>query len=442
MNLEMDTKVAELLEKVRLQFEQGPYPRNPLENSPKNDFLSLYIHNLVTPYYLRNQIVIDTKGKDILDAGCGTGFTSLILAEANPGANIVGIDISEKSVELAKQRLQYHGFEQAEFYAMSIEELPKLERKFDYINCDEVLYLLPDPVVGLQSMKALLKPEGIIRSNLHSSLTRAHYYRAQAVCRLMGLMDENPGETEMEILQETMKALKDEVVLKAQTWGEGFVGNEEKIFSNHLLQGDKGSTIPELFAAFEKADLEFISMVNWRQWGLMSLFKNPDDLPVFWGLALPEISIQAQLHLFELLQPIHRLLDFWCGHPQESETDFTPISEWAIADWENATIHLHPQLKSALIKDAMLQSVARLQPFEISRFLPIAGKEILVDSTIVACLAPLWDEPQTMEALVKRSQQLRPVNPMTLEPIPKEEAFEIVRQTLIGLESSGYVLIQ
>ena len=40
---------------------------------------------MVTPYYLRNQKVIETKEKIILDAGCGSGYTSLVLAEANPG---------------------------------------------------------------------------------------------------------------------------------------------------------------------------------------------------------------------------------------------------------------------------------------------------------------------------------------------------------------------
>jgi len=45
---------------------------------------------------------------------------------------------------------------------------------------------------------------------------------------------------------------------------------------NYLLQGDKGFTITELFAALKAADLEFISMVNWRQWDLMDLFKEKD----------------------------------------------------------------------------------------------------------------------------------------------------------------------
>src|SRR6476646_6635291 len=146
-------------EKIRQQWETTPYPELPLETSPKADANSLYLHNLVTPFYLRNHQIIDTTDKLILDVGCGTGYTSLTLAEANPGAKIVGIDMSEKSLNLARQRSRYHGFENSEFYTLAVEELPSLNLQFDYINSDEVLYLLPDPAAGLKAMQSVLKPE-------------------------------------------------------------------------------------------------------------------------------------------------------------------------------------------------------------------------------------------------------------------------------------------
>lgn len=45
-------------------------------------------------------------------------------------------------------------------------------------------------------------------------------------------------------------------------------------------------------------------MVNWRQWKMMELFKEPDDLLVFLALSLPEIGVKEQLTLFELLHPV------------------------------------------------------------------------------------------------------------------------------------------
>ncbi|APB33338.1 SAM-dependent methyltransferase, partial [Gloeomargarita lithophora Alchichica-D10] len=43
----------EIFEKIRQQFDYGPYPRYPLEQSPGDDRDLLLIHNLTTPYYLR-----------------------------------------------------------------------------------------------------------------------------------------------------------------------------------------------------------------------------------------------------------------------------------------------------------------------------------------------------------------------------------------------------
>ena len=334
----MQSQASELLDKIRQQFDSCPYPRTPLEKSPKDNHNLLYIHNLVTPYYLRNQKVIETKGKIILDAGCGSGYKSLVLAEANPGAKIVGIDISEESVKLARQRLEYNGFDNVEFYVLSIEDLPRLDWQFDYINCDELLYLFPDTAVALKAMKAVLKPDGIIRSNLHSSIQRFRYFHAQQAFKMMGLMDENPEELEIEIVRDTMNALKDKVNLKATTWNYKYEGEEGKegILMNYLFQGDKGYTITDMFTALRAADLELVSMVNWRQWDLMDLFKDPDDLPTFLGMSLPDTSREERLQLFELLHPINRLLDFWCCHPNQAQS-FAPIAEWTDSDWKEGS---------------------------------------------------------------------------------------------------------
>lgn len=436
-------EAAELLEKIRQQFDFGPYPRIDIERSPKNDLNSLYYHNLVTSYYLRNQKVFSPENTVILDAGCGTGYKSLVLATANPGAKIVGVDISQQSLELAHQRFKHHGVENGEFHQVSIYDLPSLGLEFDYINCDELLYLFPEPAVALKAMKSVLKPDGIIRSNLHSYFQRFELFRAQELFQIMGLMDGNPEEMEIDIALETMKALQNGVDLKAKTWGASYEGEnkEQNVLMNYLFQGDKGYTISELFAYLRTAELEFISMTNWRQWNLKKLFKEPDNLPTFLALSLPEISIEQQLHLFELLHPVHRLLDFWCGHPDQSETILS-VAEWQPSDWVNAKAHLHPQIKTLELKAEVINSTKQLQSLEISKYLPLTEEQSFVDSSVAACLLPLWEEAQPVLSLVDRWQKLRPVHLVTLEPTTKSEAFQVVASALVGLEKAGYVLLE
>ncbi|MCC5608777.1 class I SAM-dependent methyltransferase [Nostoc sp. CHAB 5834] len=438
----MTSPASELLEKIRQQFDTSPYPRVPLDKSPKDNIISLYIHNLVTSYYLRNQKVIETRGKIILDAGCGTGYKSLTLAEANPGAKIVGVDISEQSIKLARNRLEHHGFDNAEFHVLPIEELSKLDYQFDYINCDELLYLFPDLAVALQTMKSVLKPHGIIRSNLHSSIQRFNYFCAQKVFTMMGLMDENPTELEMDIVIEIMKALKDNVNLKARTWNSGYEGEDGKegILMNYLFQGDKGYTISDMFTALKAADLDFISMVNWRQWDLMKLFKDPNNLPAFLGISLPQISIEEQLQLFELIHPVHRLIDFWCGHPKQA--NFVPVSEWTDSDWQGVKVHLHPQLKTHNFQEDLLASVTECRIFPISNYLSLVEEFIGIDSSLALCLLPLLEQPQPMKSLVERWKQFRLLDPVTLKPTDEQQGFYLVQQLLLRLENLGYVMLE
>ncbi len=438
----MENQKSETIEKIRQQFESAPYPRIPVDKSPKKDYELLFYHNFLTPYYLKNQKIIKTEGKAILDAGCGSGYKSLILAEANPGAQIIGVDISEESVKLAKQRLQHHGFNNAEFYVKPIEDLPSLGLEFDYINCDEVLYLLPDIAVGLQAMKSVLKSNGIIRANLHSLIGRTMYFCAQEVFKLMGLMNDNPRELEMELARDLMKTLKDQVIIKAQTWKPQEAEREEWILMNYLFQGDKGYNIPEMFAALKTADLEFVSMVNWRHWEMTDLFTEPDNLPAFLEMSLPEISVEDRLHLFELLHPVHRLIDFWCAPPNQSEP-FLPVSEWTDSDWQVAGINLHPQLKAPQVREDLLKCIAKQQPFTISRYIPLPTQvPIAVESMVAACLLPLWEGPQPMMSLVELWLKLKPLEPVTLEPVSRETAFEEVTELLSMLEAFLYVLLE
>lgn len=433
-------------EKIRQQFNYGPYPRIPIEVLPETDYNDLFQHNLITAHYLRHRKVIDTTGKVILDAGCGSGYKALILAFANPGAKVVGIDLSEQSVELARQRLQFHGIANTEFHVLKLEDLPQLGLEFDYINCDEVLYLLPDPVAGLQAMKAVLKPDGLIRTNLHHAYQRGDYYHAQTLFQLMGLMEDSPAEFEEQVVVETMQALKDGVKLKNSTWGIKSPSDmplaelQEVLGANFLLLGDKGFTIPDLFNFLEQTDLEFVNMVNWRHWDVTELFKEPDNLPAFWSMSLAAATPAEKLRLFELMHPIHRLMDFWCAHPGEPGLT---VDAWDNATWQRAVVHLHPQLRTPTLKQKLLDCIQKAQPFEISQPVPMPTMTpIYLESSLAACLLPLWEGAQPIQVLVERYRQIKPLDPVTLMPRSEAAAFAIVQDLLNRLDAFLYVLIE
>jgi ubiquinone/menaquinone biosynthesis C-methylase UbiE len=102
------------------------------------------------------------EGEKVLEAGCGVGAQTRILARRNPEARFECIDISAESIEQAKEVARQEGtknvqFNQADLYSLSYE----LD-SFDHVFVCFVLEHLPDPVYALHIFMDLLKPGGTL----------------------------------------------------------------------------------------------------------------------------------------------------------------------------------------------------------------------------------------------------------------------------------------
>lgn len=432
------------LDKTLQQFESYPYPDIPVEDPLNRDVEQLYKSSLVTARYRRDKKVItDLENRAILDVACGTGATTLRLAWANPGAKIVGVDISPESIKIAEKRLKYHSFEEAEFHVLAIADLDELDQKFDLINASDVLYLLPDLALTLRQLAEVLQPDGILRGNLHSYYQRFNYYRAQTLFQRMGLMEDNPEETELGIAREFYAALRDGVNLKATTWStdQGRIDSDQWILMNHLFQNDKGYTLPDLFEAFEQSDLALVDMVDWQKWDWRKLFKEPDNLPAYLAMGLQNADREEQLCFYELVQPDKRLLDFWCGHAFPSEKNFT--EDWLQKSPEQIIVHLHPCIKNfAPFRQAILDQ-KKLIPLNLSQCFPFIGQDSWLDRTLLtAFYAPLLDSPQTVESLVSRYLKARPCYPADLTPVKPQEAQDLMMGMIAEQEEWGLIMVE
>lgn len=97
-------------ESLRQLYEELPYPNVPIEASGRSAIGSLYRLSWTTAQYARTRAILPSEGIAILNVGCGSGWETLILAEANPGARLVACDLSPASVQATERRLRYHGF--------------------------------------------------------------------------------------------------------------------------------------------------------------------------------------------------------------------------------------------------------------------------------------------------------------------------------------------
>jgi ubiquinone/menaquinone biosynthesis C-methylase UbiE len=95
----------------------------------------------------------------VLDAGCGTGEFSLRLAEMFPHATLLGVDIIDHHLELARGRCARFG-ERVRFEHQSIYELPAADASYDLTVCRHVLHSIPHPDRVLAELVRVTRPGG------------------------------------------------------------------------------------------------------------------------------------------------------------------------------------------------------------------------------------------------------------------------------------------
>jgi len=101
-------------------------------------------------------------GSRVLEAACGVGGQTVILAKNSPGAQFVSVDISSESLRRAERRIREEHIENVVFQQGDIYHLPFPPESFDHIFLCFLLEHLPDPPRALKEMKNLLKAGGTI----------------------------------------------------------------------------------------------------------------------------------------------------------------------------------------------------------------------------------------------------------------------------------------
>jgi len=101
-------------------------------------------------------------GSRVLEAGCGVGAQTVILARNSSQALITSIDISEASVAEAERKVKAAGFTNVTFRKGDIFKLPFGPEQFDHVFVCFVLEHLSRPVAALKALKNLLKTGGTI----------------------------------------------------------------------------------------------------------------------------------------------------------------------------------------------------------------------------------------------------------------------------------------
>jgi len=104
--------------------------------------------------------------RSVLDAGCGTGYGSAILAAAG-ASEVIGIDIAAEVVTRTADKDEAVSLRAGDVRALDFED-----GRFDLVVCFEVIEHLDDPMAALDELARVLAPDGLL---LLSSPNRGVY---------------------------------------------------------------------------------------------------------------------------------------------------------------------------------------------------------------------------------------------------------------------------
>ena len=97
--------------------------------------------------------------RSILVAGCGT-TQAAHYALRWPRAQVVGIDVSAKSIAFTQGLKRKYALANLEVRQLAVERAAELGRSFDHVVCTGVLHHLPDPDAGLRALHDVLAADG------------------------------------------------------------------------------------------------------------------------------------------------------------------------------------------------------------------------------------------------------------------------------------------
>ena len=125
---------------------------------PESEFRPLHQINPLRLGWIE-QCAGPLDGRRIVDVGCGGGILSE--AMARKGAQVLGVDLAERSLKVAQLHAMEAGIDNVRYREVAAEVLADEQPgQFDIVTCMEMLEHVPDPAAIVAACAKMVKPGG------------------------------------------------------------------------------------------------------------------------------------------------------------------------------------------------------------------------------------------------------------------------------------------
>ena len=191
--------------------------------------------------------------RSILVAGCGT-TQAAHYALRWPRAQVVGIDVSAKSLAFTQGLKRKYALANLEVRLLGVERAAELGQRFEHVVCTGVLHHLPDPDAGLLALHDVLAPTGTLNVMVYAPYGRAGIYMLQDYCRRLGIGGTVP---EIRDLAASLKALPPDHPLAPLLRNSLDFTDRAGLADALLHPQDRSYSVPQLLDFLGRAGLAF-----------------------------------------------------------------------------------------------------------------------------------------------------------------------------------------
>ena len=305
-------------------YNTYPFPPDPLSDLEPPGYNWRW--NWTSAYSFCTGMKPPTQDIRILDAGCGTGSGTDYLIHLNPEAEVTAIDLSEKALEVAKERCQRSGVienhaKPVEFFQLKLEEATQLEGEFDFINCVGVLHHLPEPEKGIQALAQKLKPGGILHIFVYAELGRWEISLMQKAIALLQGDKRGDYRDGVKVGREIFANLpENNRILQQEKKLWSLENHRDESFADMYVHPQEiDYNVETLFNLIEASDLDFVGFSNPKYWQLDRLVGESDELMT----RAKNLSDRALYRLIELLDPSLTHYEFFLAKPPLATEDWS-----------------------------------------------------------------------------------------------------------------------